>query len=81
MGREAASRLDFRGRAVRRFAPHGSSSRELRPRAGRSPWRPLYRQLGNRLVILTVGPEAQVDSRGFDDAVGRAQTRFGALEH
>ena len=76
----AGARLPFPHQSAVK-GKHGKGLRELRPRAGRSPWRPLYRQLGNRLVILTVGPEAQVDSRGFDDAVGRAQTRFGALEH
>ena len=25
--------------------------RELRPRSGRSPWRALYRQVGNRMVV------------------------------
>jgi hypothetical protein len=58
----------------------GKGLRELRPRAGRSPWRPLYRALGDRLVILAVGPEAHVDTRGFNDAVERAQSRFEELE-
>lgn len=32
--------------------------RELRPRAGRSPWRVFYRRVGSRLVLASVGPEA-----------------------
>jgi hypothetical protein len=31
-------------------------------------------------VILAVAPEAQIDSRGFGAAVGRAVERFGQLE-
>jgi hypothetical protein len=38
--------------------------RELRPLAGRSPWRALYRQVGEVFVIAAVGPEAQADPRG-----------------
>lgn len=30
--------------------------RELRPRAGRSPWRAFYRRVGDRLAVLAVGP-------------------------
>jgi transcriptional regulator with XRE-family HTH domain len=41
----------------------GSGLRELRPRAGRSRWRPIYRQVGPRtFVILSVAPEAEIDS-------------------
>jgi hypothetical protein len=43
-------------------APHSSQVkgshagiRELRPRAGRSPWRVLYRRLAEAMVILAVG--------------------------
>lgn len=58
----------------------GKKLRELRPRRGRSPWRAFYRQFDKRtLVILAVGPEAQVDGRGFDAAVARAKARFDAL--
>jgi hypothetical protein len=46
-------------------APHSSQVkgshagiREPRPRAGRSPWRLLYRRLGGTMVILAVGPES-----------------------
>jgi hypothetical protein len=42
--------------------PHSSAIqgaerlRELRPRAGRSPWRGFYRRLGDVLVISAIGP-------------------------
>ena len=66
-------------------APHTSSIvgasgtlRELRPRQGRSRWRGFYRRIGDTLVIGAFGPEAQVDSRGFDRAVRRAIDRLDA---
>jgi hypothetical protein len=43
--------------------PHSSNVegaddlRELRPQAGKSPWRPLYRQVGDPFVIAAIGPE------------------------
>lgn len=43
----------------------GAGLRELRPRAGRSPWRGLYRRVGDRFVLAAVAPEAQHDRRGF----------------
>jgi hypothetical protein len=57
-----------------------SRLRELRPRAGRSPWRGLYACSGDRFVILAVCPEAQVDGRGFDRAVGQAGRRLAEVE-
>jgi len=54
--------------------------RELRPRAGRSPWRGLYRRLGDTLVIAAIGPEAQTDPRGFRHAVRTAGERLIQLE-
>ena len=50
--------------------------RELRPRRGRSPWRAFYRRVGTRIVVAAIGPEAQVDPRGFDRAVAEALTRL-----
>jgi hypothetical protein len=47
--------------------PHSSAVRdadrlrELRPRGGRSPWRALYRQVGDDFVVAAVGPEAEVN--------------------
>jgi hypothetical protein len=54
--------------------------RELRPRAGRSAYRALYRQVGRVFVVAAVGPEAQSDPRGFDRAVRRAQERLAKVE-
>jgi hypothetical protein len=59
----------------------GSGMRELRPRAGRSRWRPIYRRVQPRtFVILAIAPEAQIDKRGFDQKVANAQQRFEDLE-
>jgi len=54
--------------------------RELRPRAGRSAYRALYRQVGRVFVVAAVGPEAQSDLRGFNRAVRRAQERMAKVE-
>lgn len=59
----------------------GKGLRELRPRAGRSRWRPLYRRVTpDTFVILAVGPEAQIDSSSFGSAVAQAVDRFGDLD-
>ena len=59
----------------------GKGFRELRPRAGRSRWRPIYRRVSpSTFLIFAVGPEAGIDSRGYDAAVARAVGRFGKLE-
>jgi hypothetical protein len=59
----------------------GKGFRELRPRAGRSRWRPIYRRVNpSTFVIFAVAPEAEIDSRGYDAAVARAVERFGQLE-
>lgn len=59
----------------------GKGFRELRPRAGRSRWRPIYRRVSpTTFVILAVGPEAQIDVRGFDAAIARAVKRYASLE-
>jgi len=41
----------------------GQGLRELRPRAGRSPWRAFYRRIGQVMIIAAIGPEAKVDPR------------------
>jgi hypothetical protein len=68
-------------------APHSSkvlgvrqTLRELRPRRGSSPVRALYRRIGNFVVIGAVGPEAEVDRRGFKRAVSLALTRLAEFE-
>ena len=59
----------------------GQGFREPRPRAGRSRWRPIYRRVSSStFAILAVGPEVQIDRRGFDAAVGRAVERYRDLE-
>ena len=50
--------------------------RELRPRAGRSPWRGFYRRIGDVFLIAAVGPEAEADKRGFDRATAEAVNRL-----
>ena len=66
-------------------APHSSSIvgasgslRELRPRAGRSRWRAFYRRIGDSLVIGAIGPEAEVDHRGFERSSRVAMERLDA---
>jgi hypothetical protein len=54
--------------------------RELRPRQGRSPWRVFYRQVGRVLVVGAVGPEAEVDPRGFGRAARAAEQRLDDME-
>jgi hypothetical protein len=59
----------------------GKGLRELRPRAGRSRWRPIYRRVtSDTFVIVAVAPEAQIDRGGFDAAVGRAAKRLADLD-
>jgi hypothetical protein len=59
----------------------GSGLRELRPRAGRSRWRAIYRQISpGTFVILAIAPEAQIDKRGFDQKVNHAQRHLEELE-
>jgi len=75
-------------RALGRALPYPHSSdvhgadrlRELRPRAGRSPWRALHRRVGDAMVIAAIAPEAQVDPRGFDRAADAAERRLSQLE-
>lgn len=61
-------------------AVKGSKVRELRPRAGRSRWRPLYARVKRTFVIVAVGPEAEIDARGFSRAVKAADQRLSAIK-
>jgi hypothetical protein len=61
-------------------AVRGTNLRELRPRAGRSRWRALYRRVGNQFVVAAIGPEAMVNKRGFDRAVATALDRLSEIE-
>ncbi len=76
----AGARLPFpHSSAVKGEA--GRGFRELRPRAGRSRWRPIYRQATpDTFVIVAVGPEAEIDKSGFNAAVNRAIERFEELQ-
>lgn len=59
----------------------GAGLRELRPRRGRSRWRPIYRRRGERLfVILSVAPESEIDRAGYRRAVRKAKQRLDQLE-
>lgn len=59
----------------------GSGLRELRPRRGRSRWRPIYRRIEGRLfAVLAVGPEAGIDKAGYDRAVRAAKQRLDRLK-
>lgn len=66
--------------------PHSSAVkgadrlRELRPRGGRSPWRALYRQVGDAFVVAAVAPEAQVNGRKFEAACRAAERRLSQIE-
>lgn len=54
--------------------------RELRPRRGNSPWRAFYRSIGGRIILGSIGPEAEVNPRRFRAAVLTAQERLDAVE-
>ena len=63
--------------------PHSSkvvdrNLRELRPRAGRSPWRAFYRRIGDIIMVGAIGPEAKVDPQGFRRLTSLAE---GRLDH
>lgn len=59
----------------------GKGLRELRPRSGRSRWRPIYRQVAlDTFAILAVGPEATIDEAGFNAALARATERLEQID-
>ena len=80
----AREKLDVAG--DRLGFPHSSAVqgadrlRELRPRAGRSPWRAFYRRAGGDIVIAAIGAEANADPRGFRQAVRAAEDRLAGFE-
>ena len=53
--------------------------RELRPRQGRSRWRPLYVIAGDEVRMIALAPEATHDPVGFRRAVDRAEDRLGEM--
>jgi hypothetical protein len=80
-------KLEVDGPALR--SPHqsgvmgeeGFGLRELRPRRGRSRWRPIYRRVEEGLfAILAVVPEAEIDKAGYAKGVHLAKQRLGQLE-
>ena len=80
----AVEKLELSGHS---WATHHTSAvqgftglRELRPRAGRSPWRALYRRMSDVFVLAAVGPEAQSDQRGFARAARQAVARLAEIE-
>jgi hypothetical protein len=54
--------------------------RELRPRAGRSPWRAFYRQITDIFVIAAIGPEAKSNPRKFRQVTKEAVIRLRQIE-
>src|SRR5437870_3083814 len=78
--RNAIGKLEQAGEAL--AYPHSSrvrgapNLRELRPRAGRSPWRGFYRRIGGEIVLGAFGPEAQADPPGFTRAIRAAERRL-----
>lgn len=54
--------------------------RELRPRGGNSPWRPIYARTKSRFIVLAIAPEALVDRRGYRRAVAKANERLIEIE-
>lgn len=66
--------------------PHSSGVRgadrlrELRPRRGNSPWRALYRRVGDVFVIAAVAPEAAVEPRYFERMLRTAEMRLDDVE-
>jgi hypothetical protein len=54
--------------------------RELRPRRGNSPVRPLYKRVGAGFVIAALAPDGDSDPRGFAQACARALQRLAELE-
>jgi hypothetical protein len=53
--------------------------RELRPRGGNSPWRALYRRIGDRMWVAAIAPEAVKDRRGFEHACRLAEARLARV--
>jgi hypothetical protein len=66
--------------------PHSSAVRaadrlrELRPRAGRCPWRALYRRVDECFVIAAIAPDGGNDPRGFRRACEQAEARLTEIE-
>lgn len=58
----------------------GKGFRELRPRAGSSRWRAIYRRVTeDTFVIFAVVPEVETNRRGYNAGVRKARERFEQL--
>lgn len=53
--------------------------RELRPRGGGSPTRPLYRRVGDVFLVAAIGPDGESDRRGFEVSCRRAAERLDEI--
>ena len=82
--RNAVSKLEAAGDTL--GFPHSSrvrgavDLRELRPRAGRSPWRAFYRRVAEEMIVAAFGTEAGVDPVRFARAVAAATQRLDAYD-
>lgn len=74
LGKLATLGLDLPPPHVRHV--DGTDLWELRPRQGRSRWRALFRRDGDQLRVAAIGPESQVDPRGFRTTIRRALSRL-----
>ena len=54
--------------------------RELRPRGGHCPWRPLYIREDDSFLIAAIGPDGGSDPGGFAQACQRALERLAERE-
>jgi hypothetical protein len=67
-------------------SPHSSDARnapglrELRPRGGNCPWRPLYCRDGDSFLIAAIAPDGLSNRRGFAAACKRALQRLEERE-
>ena len=80
---EAASERDESWPAREKVAMlHAAQKLEAAgPRLGHPHSSAVRGELGpSTFVIFAVGPEAEIDSRGYEAAVARAAERFGQLE-
>lgn len=82
--RNAVEKLKALGPQLR--YPHSSDVRgsddlrELRPRQGRCPYRPLYTRVPDSFLIAAIGPDGESDPRGFNAACRRAEERLREWE-
>jgi hypothetical protein len=67
-------------------APHSSDVRgapglrELRPRGGHCPWRPLFRRTAGGFVIAAIAPDGKTEPRRFAQACEQALRRLSEMD-